>query len=40
MTVSEDYMFTKDERFVRMEDKLREWALAGYPEQKLSQDHN
>ena len=40
ITISEEYMFTKDGKFVRMEDELREWALAGYPEQKLSQDYN
>ena len=40
ITISEDYMFTKDGRFVRMEDELREWSLAGYPDRKLAQDYN
>ncbi len=39
-TISEDYMLTTDGRFVRMEEELSEWADAGYPEQKLSQDYN
>lgn len=38
-TVSEDYMFTTDSRFVRMESELSEWADAGYPEQSLRQDY-
>ena len=38
-TVSEDYMFTTDGRFVRMESELSEWADAGYPEQILRQDY-
>ena len=40
-TISEDYMFTTDGRFVRMEDELSEWAGEGYPEnQTLRQDYN
>ena len=38
-TVSEDYLFTTDGRFVRMESELSEWAAAGYPEQILRQDY-
>ena len=39
-TISEDYMFTTDGRFVRMESELSEWADAGYPVQSLRQDYN
>ncbi|MEE1061235.1 MAG: serine hydrolase domain-containing protein [Ruminococcus sp.] len=40
-TVSEDYMFTGDGRFVRMENDLSEWADNGYPEDiTLRQDYN
>ena len=39
-TISEDYMLTRDGRFVRMEDELSEWADAGYPVQNLRQDYN
>ncbi len=39
-TISEDYMFTHDGRFVRMESNLSEWADEGYPQRPLRQDYN